>query len=144
VSEARFSCFFCDDVRHEVGGKISLMGVYTGSLIFHQYPFTLSTLSVVMRLSYPIEKKVESLKFLITDENSNEFVNEVSQEVLKQNYKDLQIARESDEKARYQIFNTIIKINSIEFTEKTYLKSKVIVNDEEFNGDGLVVRASQD
>jgi hypothetical protein len=33
---------FCDDVRQEIGGKISFIGVYSGTLYVHgEFPFTL-------------------------------------------------------------------------------------------------------
>lgn len=31
-------CVFCDDIRHEVGNKISLMGIYHGEIVFSQNP----------------------------------------------------------------------------------------------------------
>jgi hypothetical protein len=35
------ACLFCDDIRHEVGNKISLVGVYGGDMIFPMAPPTL-------------------------------------------------------------------------------------------------------
>jgi hypothetical protein len=33
---------FCDDIRQEMGGKISFMGVYSGTMFIHgEFPFTL-------------------------------------------------------------------------------------------------------
>jgi hypothetical protein len=34
---------FCDDIRHEVGGKHSYIGVYSGKLFVPTFPATLST-----------------------------------------------------------------------------------------------------
>ena len=33
-------CFFCDDIRQEVGDKYSYMGVYTGEVILDTIPYT--------------------------------------------------------------------------------------------------------
>jgi hypothetical protein len=42
-------CVFCDDVRQEVGNKISLMGVYAGDIIFPSAPpVTYPRLSIVL------------------------------------------------------------------------------------------------
>lgn len=30
-----FYCLFCDDIRHEVGGKTSLIGIYHGDITFN-------------------------------------------------------------------------------------------------------------
>jgi hypothetical protein len=32
------TCIFCDDIRQEVGGKVSIMGVYGADMIFPQAP----------------------------------------------------------------------------------------------------------
>jgi hypothetical protein len=42
---------FCDDVRQEIGGKISLIGIYSSNLIVHsEFPVTLP--KFVMAVSY--------------------------------------------------------------------------------------------
>lgn len=39
---------FCDDVRDEVGSKMSLMGIYSGQLVLPKVPLTLRTFNVVV------------------------------------------------------------------------------------------------
>ena len=33
-----FHCLFCDDIRHEIGGKISLIGIYNQDIVFNASP----------------------------------------------------------------------------------------------------------
>jgi hypothetical protein len=44
---------FCDDLRFEVGNKISLMGIYTGQMFVEQVPITLPKLCVTVTLVVP-------------------------------------------------------------------------------------------
>ena len=48
---------YCDDIREEIGNKLSLMGVYANDLIAPQFPATMSKLCVAVRLTIPIKSK---------------------------------------------------------------------------------------
>ena len=39
---------FCDDIRHEVGGKLSYIGVYSGQMFVPSFPITLPKLCLSM------------------------------------------------------------------------------------------------
>lgn len=41
---------FCDDIRHEIGGKLSYIGVYSGRLIVSQFPVTLPKLCLALNV----------------------------------------------------------------------------------------------
>lgn len=47
------SVLFCDDIRHEVSGKISLIGVYGSHLIVNEFPAVLTKLCVHMTITIP-------------------------------------------------------------------------------------------
>jgi hypothetical protein len=36
--ERHLQTIFCDDIRHELGGKLSYIGVYSGRLIVPDFP----------------------------------------------------------------------------------------------------------
>jgi len=44
---------FCDDIRHEVAGKVSYIGVYSGRLLVPTFPATLPKLCIAMTLVTP-------------------------------------------------------------------------------------------
>jgi hypothetical protein len=44
---------FCDDIRHEVGGKLSYIGVYSGRLLVPGFPLSLPKLCVAVRAVAP-------------------------------------------------------------------------------------------
>ncbi|WP_223483662.1 DUF6941 family protein [Pseudomonas sp. A-RE-19] len=54
---------FCDDIRHEVNGKTSLMGVYQGSLLLQEFPAMLPKLCVVMHVVSHRDNLVKNITF---------------------------------------------------------------------------------
>ena len=76
ISHPYLHATFCDDVRHEVTGKMVYVGVYSDSLIASEYPVLLPKMVVVAHYAYPFEdqtgengSKVQSVSlFLDGDE----------------------------------------------------------------------------
>ncbi|MGY0561669.1 DUF6941 family protein [Luteimonas sp. A277] len=56
---------YCDDIREEVGGKSTLVGVYHGSLMVQSFPATLPKLCVVLQVVLPAENLPEGLKMRV-------------------------------------------------------------------------------
>lgn len=52
---------FCDDIRHEVGNKVSYMGVYNGQLLVPQFPTILPKLVVVTSVVTSVDEPFEQL-----------------------------------------------------------------------------------
>ncbi len=46
--ERHLQTIFCDDIRHELGGKLSCIGVYSGRLIVPDFPVALPKLCVAV------------------------------------------------------------------------------------------------
>ena len=61
----KITTIVCDDARQEMGGKISLMGVYSGDLIVNKVPALLPTLSFVIFL-VGIKKDFNIIKVSLT------------------------------------------------------------------------------
>ena len=59
------STTFCDDVRQEVGGKLSLIGVYNAVMYVPQFPVTLPKLWVLATYFMPQEEPPKDLKVRI-------------------------------------------------------------------------------
>lgn len=59
------STTFCDDVRQEVGGKQSLIGVYNGVMFVPQFPATLPKLWLVAAYTTPRSKLPKRLKIRV-------------------------------------------------------------------------------
>lgn len=53
---------FCDDIRHEVGNKYSLMGCYGSELFTEKLPIVLPKLCAQVRVRTPIDRPFAQLK----------------------------------------------------------------------------------
>jgi hypothetical protein len=63
------STIYCDDIRQEVGGKLSLIGVYNGVMFVQQFPVTLPKFWVVANYVVPRDEPPKSLKFRVFKNN---------------------------------------------------------------------------
>ena len=52
---------FCDDIRPEVGNKLSLMGVYLGGMFVPDFPVVLPKLCVMVTIITPLDQPFKSL-----------------------------------------------------------------------------------
>ena len=56
---------FCDDVRQEVGGKLSLIGIYDTVMYVPQFPVTLPKLWIVTAYSMSYDEPPKNLKIRV-------------------------------------------------------------------------------
>jgi hypothetical protein len=54
-------CIFCDDIRTELGEKLSFMGVYNGVLLLPEFPYTLPKLCAQINLVTPTNLPYRSI-----------------------------------------------------------------------------------
>lgn len=65
VNERSASCFYCDDIRHEVGGKLTLVGMYPDGMHVQCPPqgaVALPRFCVIGFFRTPIEQPIERLR----------------------------------------------------------------------------------
>ncbi len=65
MNGANIVALFCDDVRSEVGNKLSLMGVYGQDLLLQEFPATLPKLCAVMLLDVPAGTEAREAVFVL-------------------------------------------------------------------------------
>lgn len=59
---------YCDDIRQEVGAKLSFMGIYTGDMILRSFPAILPKLCIAINFVTPVDDPFESLRIHIFQE----------------------------------------------------------------------------
>jgi hypothetical protein len=55
----------CDDVRQEVGNKLSMMGIYDHAIMVEQFPVAIPRISFVMKAKTTADRPFERLTFLV-------------------------------------------------------------------------------
>lgn len=61
MADRFFTTIFCDDMRFEMGGKRSLMGIYSAQLIVPSIPVVLPKLCVVAIVHTPLDRPFQKL-----------------------------------------------------------------------------------
>lgn len=61
---------FCDDIRQEMGGKVSLMGCFQGDLLVPFLPVALPKLCVFVTVSTPVKRPLKALKIRIMQDDA--------------------------------------------------------------------------
>lgn len=59
------SVIYCDDIRQELGGKHSYMGVYGADLVLPSFPTTITRLCIAMQWSDPHQHKARELNLMV-------------------------------------------------------------------------------
>lgn len=65
MSVTRCEVIYCDDIRQEINGKLSLIGVYSSILYASSFPIVLPTFGMVVRLISPIHQVPTDLQIII-------------------------------------------------------------------------------
>ena len=52
---------YCDDIRHEIGGKTTLVGVYGDALIVHKFPQDIPKLCIRLEMATPASQPFETI-----------------------------------------------------------------------------------
>lgn len=61
----QLDAIFCDDIRHEIGGKISLIGIYGPKLFVREFPAVLPKLCVMTKSSTLYTEPFKQLKIRV-------------------------------------------------------------------------------
>jgi hypothetical protein len=130
---------YCDDIRQEVGNKLSYLGVYGPNLIVPSFPTTLLKLCCAFSVRVPTDSPPTQVVFkLLRDE-----------EVLLQH--DVQVsdlvdpavvASTEGNEGRVLTISTIAQLVSFPVTQHCFLKARAYVDGKELRGGALELLAA--
>jgi hypothetical protein len=130
---------FCDDIRHEVGGKLSFIGVYSGGLFVQAFPATLAKLCLSVKIVTPADEPLRSLKLRVLKDE------DVLQEIVVD---EGQLAAASDSaediteklrKERVHVAQFMLVFSPIQFEGPCILRVRAQTEDSEHVGMALQV-----
>lgn len=61
MGQRQLESLYCDDIRQEIGGKVSYIGIYNGQMWVQSFPVTLPKLCVAYKIVIPNDRPVETL-----------------------------------------------------------------------------------
>jgi hypothetical protein len=130
------NCIFCDDIRSEVGNKVSLMGVYSADMLFSvPPPVAFRTLGIVAWIIFDVDDRPTHLTMRV-------LVPPARTEVLKietniEGELPLQYERDEYSKGQFRFTSTI---NGIQFTEEGFLEVMIDTERETVRTGRLRIR----
>lgn len=134
---------FCDDIRHEVGGKLSYIGVYSGGLFVPAFPVTLPKLCLSVKVVTPADQPLSSLKLhVLKDEETLQEIalDEKQLATASDSAEDLP---EEQRKERVQMTQFVLVFSPIQFDGPCTLGVRVQTENGELGGMALTVDQAQ-
>lgn len=126
---------FCDDIRYETSGKLTLVGVYSDSLVVSTLPATLPRLCLVARLLSPMKEapSVVKLRILRGEDPLQELVaNEIAQPT-----------RKPTDNTQVQTVQFLLEFPSFEIAAPCVLRVHAEVDGGEIYGAPLNIQVMQ-
>jgi hypothetical protein len=133
------SAIFCDDVRPELGGKISLMGIYDTDLLALSFPLHLPKLCVQVKLRIGRAEMPKSIRFLalLGEQTIGEWI--LDEEILSSKPMPPADPDISNDDLHLTLAAGFI-FTPLVAAEPTRLKIRAYVDDEELKANSLNIR----
>lgn len=131
---------FCDDIRHELGGKLSYIGVYSGHLFVPAFPVTLPKLCLALSVITPANQPFRKLELRIfkDDEQLAEGVLDEAQlsEVIEAPSEE---SGNSATNERVQVLNSLFVFSPFQIDGPCRLRIRAVTESEELRGLALSI-----
>jgi hypothetical protein len=130
---------FCDDVRQEVGNKLSYLGVYGGNLVVPAFPTNLNKLCCVFSLLLPSKTPPKKVTFRLLRDEEVIFESDLPADYIKS----LEALAMQGSDSRALTASTIAQFVAFPVTHACALKARAIVDGREIRGGGLDLQAAE-
>ncbi|MEW5891003.1 MAG: hypothetical protein AB1768_18635 [Pseudomonadota bacterium] len=128
---------FCDDIRHEIGGKLSYIGVYSGGLFVPTFPITLPKLCLAMSVVTPADKPFRRLSVRVL-KGEEQLAEGILDEAQLANVIDAtDDVPESERKDRMQVLQTIFMFSPFQLDGPCVLRVRAETEEGALRGLGL-------
>lgn len=131
---------FCDDIRHELGGKLSYIGVYSGHLFVPSFPVTLPKLCLALSVITPANQPFRKLEMRIFKDDE-----QIAEGILDEAGLSEIIEVTADESGnsaadkRVQVLNSLFMFSPFQIDGPCHLRVRAVTESEELKGLALSV-----
>lgn len=136
MSKRWVNAIFCDDVRQEQGGKTSLMGMYGTEMIVAEFPFTLPRLVALVKLRADQSDTAEVIKFVVY--NDDHVIADSQMKI-----GELNLASDGSSDSSTYVACCFV-FGPIQFVKSAEIRVAAFFDDEEVQGNSLMVRAARE
>ncbi|HUV96143.1 MAG TPA: hypothetical protein VMV98_01620 [Acidobacteriaceae bacterium] len=135
---------FCDDIRHEVGGKLTLVGIYAGDLLVPTFPCVLPKLCLVLNILTSRSQPFQRLKIRILKDEETLAEGELPMQDLTASVSDaIPEDGESDETKRLLGMTAHFVFSPLKLDGPGVIRVFVETEDEEMRAPGLRIAQMQ-
>jgi hypothetical protein len=136
----KLTVMYCEDVRLELTGQTSLIGIFNGTLLAQSFPLTLPKFAVSVEIGTPFEEQLRSLRFeLTTDAGDQLLAMDFPKEVLQQQKSAVSQADLEGMEEKMVGFRTQFFLTPLVLQQPTIIRSKIITENGEVRGAALKV-----
>lgn len=141
MEDVTVSATYCDDIRNEVGGKISYMGVYNSDLLLSEFPAQLAKLCIQVLIQFPIETTASNITVKVT-KNGESLAEIPLPEGQLQAMRQVVLAADvdSDLENRKLGCQLSLQFPSLPLAEPGAIRLLALVDGVEFKGNALRIR----
>ncbi|MCR4303837.1 MAG: hypothetical protein NUV63_06370 [Gallionella sp.] len=135
-NDTRFlTAIFCDDIRQEIGGKLSFMGCYQGELIVPMAPVALPKLCLYATIWTPKDRPFKSLMLRVVQDDDKELARlEIPEVGLAE------VSLILDETATRKTVSTAIVFSPFAIEKPTSLRLMATTEEGEIIGPRLLIK----
>lgn len=136
--DRNLTAIFCDDIRHEMGNKLSFMGCYQRDLFVATAPVALAKLCVFATASTPQKNPFKALTLRIVQDDDIELARlEIPSEELQQ------AAQTVDPTATRKNISTAIMFSPLFVEKPTSLRLMATTEEGEMVGPRLLIKVAE-
>lgn len=140
MTERYVQTIFCDDIRHEINGKTSFIGVYSGDLFVKTFPVILPKLCLAVKVITPSSDPIQRMTLRVL--KNKETIQEV--DVSEQQLREVSQIYENDsvdkDGFQVQVSHFFLVFSPFQLDDPCTLRVPVITEAGELRGVGLRVK----
>ena len=131
------TAIFCDDIRQEIGNKLSFMGCYQGELFVQTVPTALTKLCVFASILTPIKRPFKSLMLRVVHGDDVELARiDIPEESIAEKNQIF------DETSTRRIISTAIVFSPFVIENPTMLRLLATTEEGEITGPRLLIKVT--
>ena len=130
---------YCDDIRHELGGKLTLVGVYSSQLLVPSFPAVLPKLCLLVDVVTPADKPFEKLKIRVLVDEMLLAEAEISNEDIRASFENVPQIEEASDTERRLMFTAHFVFSPLKFDGPGMIRIRVETEDGEMRAIALPV-----
>lgn len=128
---------FCDDIRHEIGGKISYIGVYSSSMYVKKFPAILPKIGLSVKVISPVAHPLRTMTLRVLKDEEMLQTIELNEIQLKEASQDVSEQDQKQGTQRVQIAQFILIFSPLEIAAPCTLRVRVQTESGELSGLAL-------